>query len=571
MRLKTTFSMTQKIKCQFLKVFQKGNTLKVNRLVTLFERRNRHFNFSALLEYIFLLLCCYALPAHTQEDPTLLLRSPSSSQEHIAFAYASDIWLANKKGDYPRRLTVHEGVEENPILSPDGKWVAFTANYDGNYDVYVLPVEGGNPKRLTFHPSLDRVRGWNGDKVIFASYRESFSQRFSKLFEVNLKGGFPRALPMPEAHQGTISPNGKYTAYIKNPDPTESTGTYRPFKGYRGGNTPKVWIFDNQTFEIEEVPHGNAINTHPVWLGNKLYFLSDRDGITNIYTYNQKDQSVRKISSHRDFDVKTLHSNGKELIYEQGGQIVLFDPNGGISEQIHVFIKPDLPTRRVRYENAQDNISNFAVSPTGKRALFEARGDVFSVPKEKGDVRNLTQTPGVFERYPAWSPDGKSIAYFSDASGEYQLHLIDQKGENEPQIISFENPTFYYAPIWSPDSKKIVFSDKNFNLYILDVETKVSKKIDSGLFSTPSVQFNPSWSPDSKWVAYSRQLENQLKAIFIYEVATGRSYQITDGMSQADYPAFSRDGKYPLLCSKYQLCAERGLAGYVQLRTGCAQ
>lgn len=489
------------------------------------------------------LLFCVFSYAQT-EDKTLLLRSPSISQDHIVFAYASDIWLADKDGNYPRRLTVDEGVEENPVLSPDGKWVAFSANYDGNLDVFVLPIEGGTPQRLTFHPALDRVRGWHGNKVIFASYRASFSQRFSQLFEIDLDGGLPKALPMPEAHQGAISPDGKYTAYIKNPDPTESTGTYRPFKGYRGGNTPKVWIFDNATYEIEEIPHANAINTYPVWLDEQLYFLSDRDGITNIYTYNQEDQSVRKISSHRNFDVKTLHSNGKELIYEQGGQIVLFDPVNGQSKEIHIFVKPDLPTRRVRYEDVEDNISNFAVSPTGKRALFEARGDILTAPAEKGDVRNLTTSPGVFERYPAWSPDGKWIAYFSDASGEYALHIIDQKGTEKPTIISLEDPTFYYTPVWSPDSKMLVFSDKNFQLYLLDIASKTIKKIDQGLFSTPNVQFNPSWSPDSKWVAYARQLENQLKAIFLYEVATGKTHQVTDGMSQVDFPAFGRGGKH---------------------------
>lgn len=477
-------------------------------------------------------------------EPTLMLRQPSASEQHIAFAYASDIWVADKDGSHPRRLTVHEGVELYPVLSPDGQWVAFSGNYDGNLDVYVVSVQGGPPRRLTYHPGQDFVRGWNGQKIWFSSYRETFSNRFARLYEIGLEDSQPRALPMPEAHQGSISPDGKFTAYIKNPDPTESTGTYRPFKGYRGGNAPRIWIFDNASYEVEEIPHDGSVDTRPVWAGNTVYFLSDRNGRTNVFAYNRETKEVQQVTRHQDYDVKTLHSNGTELTYEQAGRIHRLALRGRDSQVLPISLNPDLPTRRGRYEDGGEQIRSFQISPTGKRAVVEARGDIFSIPTDKGDVRNLTETPGVFERFPTWSPDGQHIAYFSDASGEYQLVISGQKGMEEPRAIPIENPTFFQDPVWSPDSKKLLFSDKDFRLYWLDVESQALHQIDSDVYSAPEQSFHAGWSPDSKWATYSRKLDNQLNAVFVYELASGKAHQVTDGMSHADFPAFSRDGKY---------------------------
>ena len=477
-------------------------------------------------------------------EPTLLLRHPSASEQHIAFAYASDIWIANKDGSAPRRLTVHEGAEIYPVLSPDGQWVAFTGNYDGNYDVYVVSTLGGMPRRLTYHPGPDYVRGWHGEKVLFSSYRETYSNRFSRMYEVGLNEALPTALPMPEAHQGSISPDGKFTAYIKNPDPTEGNGTYRPFKGYRGGNAPKIWIFDNETFEVEEIPQDGSVNTHPVWADNTVYFLSDRNGRMNIFAYDRDAKAVRQITNHQEYDVKTLHSNGTELTYEQAGRIHRLTLRGREPQLLPIVLNPDLPTRRPRYEEGAEQIHSFQASPTGKRAVVEARGDIFTIPTDKGDIRNLTGTPGVFERFPAWSPDGQYIAYFSDASGEYQLMIIGQQGMEEPKVIPIEEPSYFYAPAWSPDSKKLLFADKNFRLYWLDVESSALHLIDTDTYSVPDQSFNASWSPDSKWITYARQLDNHLKAVFVYELSSGKPHQVTDGMSHADFPVFSRDGQY---------------------------
>jgi tricorn protease len=482
--------------------------------------------------------------AQTSEE-TLLLRHPSASDDHIAFAYASDIWVVGKNGENPRRLTFHDGVEMFPVISPNGQWVAFSGNYDGNLDVFVVPVQGGAPRRITWHPGDDFVRGWRGDNaVIFASDRESHSTRFTKLFEASLEGGTPKALAMPEVHQGAVSPDGRFTAYIKNPDPTESRGTYRPFKHYRGGNAPRIWIFDNSTYEIEEIPSAGAINTFPVWAGNTVYFLSDRNGTTNVFSFDRSSKNVRQVTNHKDFDVKTLHSNGKELTYEQGGRIHIHDIAGGKSKALNINLHPNLPFRAPRYVEVGNNISSFGISSSGKRAVIEARGEILTVPTEKGDVRNITQSPGASDRSPSWSPDGQWIAWWSDASGEYQLMLSDQKGEKAPQAVPVSNPTFFYDLHWSPDSKKLVFSDKNYKLYIMDVDSKQIAVIDQDTYSHPAQAFNPSWSPDSKWVAYARMLDNQLKAVFLYEVSAGKTHRITDGMSQADHPAFSRDGKH---------------------------
>ncbi|MCO6476140.1 MAG: PD40 domain-containing protein [Phaeodactylibacter sp.] len=479
------------------------------------------------------------------DEPTLMLRHPSVSEQHVAFAYASDIWIADKDGGNPHRLTVHEGVEGYPVISPDGQWVAFSGNYDGNLDVYIVSTQGGQPRRLTYHPGGDIVRGWNGREVLFSSNRETFSNRFARLYAIGLEESMPRQLPMPEAHQGSISPDGRFTAYIKNPDPTEGGNTYRPFKGYRGGNAPKIWIFDNETYEVEEVPHDGSVNIYPIWADNNtVYFLSDRNGRMNVFSYSREDEEVRQVTSHQDYDVKTLHTNGAELTYEQAGRIHRMALRGREAQALPIVLNPNLPARRPRYEEGGEQIGPFGISPTGKRAVVEARGDIFTIPTDKGDIRNLTGTPGAFERFPAWSPDGQHIAYFSDAGGEYQLMISSQKGMEAPEVIPIESPTYFNAPVWSPDSKKLLFSDKNFNLYWLDVESKALRLIDTDTYSSPEQDFHAGWSPDSKWVTYSRQLDNRLKAVFVYELATGKPHQVTDGMSHADFPTFSRDGKH---------------------------
>jgi tricorn protease len=479
-------------------------------------------------------------------EETLLLRSPSVSKSRICFAYAGDIWTADKDGNNVQRLTVHKGVESKPMFSPNGKWIAFSGNYEGNTDIYLVPAEGGMPERLTYHPSSDIIRGWSGDeKIVFASSRESHSGRYMKLFTIKTDKSLPKALPIPEAHQGKISPNENYTAYIKNPDPSEGRGAYRPFKHYRGGNIPKIWIFNNETYEIEEIPPANSINTHPVWAGNDMvYFLSDRNGTTNVFSYKRKSGEVNQITNFTDYPVKNLYSNGETLTFEQEGRVHLYDLGEKELQTIQIRVNPDIPYKRPHYVEGKEYIRHFSISPSGVRALMGVRGDIFTVPKDKGDIRNITQTPGAHDRSPAWSPDGKKIAWFSDINGEYQLMITDQKGETEPTAVQFEDPSFYHGPWWSPDSKKLVFYDKHLNLYYMNMEDKEPIKIDRDIYANPRPKFTPDWSPDSKWITYTCRLENQLNAVFVYNVESGKKSRITDGMSEATYPTFGAEGEH---------------------------
>lgn len=489
-------------------------------------------------------LAGYAVSAQTNE--TLLLRSPSISATHIAFNYAGDIWTTDENGQHPQRITVNPDVELEPMLSPDGKWIAFSGNYEGNVDVYVVAVNGGIPTRITHHPDADIVRGWHGnDRILFSSTRESFTTRFQQIFEVSVNGGMPTKLKMPEAHQGNVSPDGLYTAYIKNPDPTERASTYRPFKHYRGGNMPKVWIFNNQTNAVTAIPDAGANNIRPVWLGGDVYFLSDRNGTMNIFRYSVSAKTVTQVSTHKDFDVKTLFSDGKSLVYEQAGRINKYDAASGKFTALTIELQPDLPNKRPHYVNAGLNtINNISLSPTGVRAVVQFRGDILTIPAEKGDVRNITATTGVHERMPAWSPDGKSIAYFSDAGGEYALHIRDQKAEKPAVIIPVGETGFYIDPVWSPDSKKIVFTDKRLRLHYVDVDSKKVTQIDEDTYDRPDQAFNATWSPDSRWVTYNKRLPTGLQAIFLYNLPDKKNYQVTDGRSEAEQPVFSKNGKY---------------------------
>jgi len=472
-------------------------------------------------------------------DETLLLRQPAVSSDHVAFVYAGDIWIAERDGGFARRLTVNPGVEYNPMFSRDGSLVAFSGNYDGNVDVYVLPAEGGSPKRLTFHPGYDRALGWtpDGKEILFSSSRYSKSW-YGRLFTVPTEGGFPQTLPIPMGERAAYSPDGTRIAY------TPIRDAFGTWKRYRGGRTTPIWLFDLESYEVEEVPHENASDTFPVWIGETVYFLSDRNHTMNLFAYDTESKEVCQVTDHTDFDVKSASGGAGAIVYEQGGRIHLFDPPSGTSNPLKIRVAPDLPHTRPHYEKAASFIRNAGLSPTGKRALFEARGDIFTVPAKKGDMRNLTRTPGVHERYPAWSPDGKKIAYLSDESGEYQLMLREQRGLEPPQVISLGDPTFYYTPKWSPDSKKIVYTDKRLNLFHTDLEEKEPVLIDTDTYDHPVRSLDPVWSPDSKWIAYTKRLHNQMRAVFLYEVANGKAHQMTDGLSDATSPCFSLDGKY---------------------------
>jgi tricorn protease len=462
------------------------------------------------------------------------------SAEHVAFLYASDIWIADRDGSDPRRLTVHAGEKSTPTFSPDGRWIAFSGNYDGNTCVYVIPTEGGSPRRLTYHPGQDWVRGWtpDGQRVLFASSRDASTVRYRRMYTVRLEGEYPEPLPMPMAERGVYSPDGKRIAYTRIPEPFWS------WKRYRGGQTIPIWILDLETYGYVEVPHVNASDTFPCWIGDAVYFISDRNHTMNLFRYDTVAQTVAQLTDHADYDVRSLAAGDGILAYEQGGRVHLYDPVAGQGAPLQIHVAADLPYVRPHYKRVVSFIRNAGLSPTGARAVFEARGEILTVPAKKGDVRNLTRTPGAHERSPAWSPDGQRIAYFSDAHGEYELVIADQTGLKDKTFIPLGKETFFYAPIWSPDGCKIAYTDKALNLSYIDLEEKSPVHVDTDTYDHVERSLNPVWSPDSRWIAYTKRLGTHIRAVFLYELATSQCHQVTDGLSDATYVCFSRDGQY---------------------------
>jgi len=481
-------------------------------------------------------------------EPTKLLRLPAISDDHLAFYYAGDLWIVDRDGSDPRRLTVHEGIEGSPYFSPDGKWIAFSGEYDGNLDVYIIGTDGGAPVRLTYHPEIDIVRGWTPDgKVMFLSTRDSSTRRYGRFFTVSTEGGWPEAMVLPRASRGAVSPDGGKIAYTMSGDP------FSTWKRYRGGLSPWVWIFDFNTQDVVEVPRVTftdpvtggttyANDTYPVWLGDKVYFLSDRDRGMNVFSYDTASGDVTQMTDHQDYDVKSLKGFGSTLVYEQAGMIHTLDTISGQSTPVNVYINPDLPDTRPHFTNVGGNTSWYEISPTGKRGVFSARGDVWTVPAENGDVRNITNTPDIHERYPIWSPNGGKIAYLSDASGEYRLHIKDQMGKEDPDTYKLGPDNFYFLISWDPDGERILYTDNLRSLFYYDVEKKKSVKVAEDMFGRWT--FNPSWSPDGRYIGYTTNLNNRFAVVKVYDTEDKETYQITDGMSEVSSARFSRDGKY---------------------------
>jgi tricorn protease len=479
------------------------------------------------------------LPSGAAAEETRLLRNPAVSEKQIAFVYANDIWVQERAGGEPRRLTTFEGAETQPHFSPDGGWIAFSGEYDGNVDVYLVAAQGGEPKRLTWHPMNDEVRGWSpdGKAVLFASARSSAPMDFPKLWQVSVDGGLPEPLPMPRAAEGKYAPDGRRFVYQEiAPWETE-------WRNYRGGQNNPVRIIDLETLAVEKLPWEGSNDNTPVWLDGSIYFLSDRDQTMNVWSYDPATKELRQRSFFTEFDCKNLEAGGGRLIFENGGWLHLLDPAAEKPEKLSVAVRGDFPLARPHWKHVSDNIAAWGISPTGQRAVFEARGEIFTVPVKKGDSRNLTASPGSAERSPAWSPDGKQISWFSDESGEYQLVIADQYGKNR-KTVKLDKPSFFYTPVWSPDSKLISFGDAHRNLWLLDLKTEHVQLIDNEGFTHPDRTIAPAWSPDSKWIAYAKRLKNQYNAIFLYSVKQKKSFQLTDGLADSISPAWDADGKY---------------------------
>jgi tricorn protease len=472
------------------------------------------------------------------DDAVLLVHSPTVNRTHVVFVYGGYLWSVPREGGNARQLTTG-GHEALPIFSPDGKWIAFTGQYDGNIDVFIMPAEGGEPRRLTYHPGPDIAVGWtpNSSRVLFKSSREAYAD-LARLYTVGLEGGWPEVLPMWRGEDATFSPDASRVAYVPNLKWQTS------WKRYRGGQTTPVYIVQLSDLKLEKVPRENSNDSHPVWFGDNVYFLSDRKGPVTLFSYDTKTKTVTQVLENKGLDLKSVSAGPDTLVYEQFGGIYLWDPKTTKSSKVNIQLSGDLPAIRPHYEKAADKIQAASISPTGARAVFEARGEILTVPAEKGDARNLTRTTTVMERDAAWSSDGKSIAFFSDESGEYALHIVDQSGLGSVKKINLGNPpSFFYGPKWSPDSKKIVFTDKRLNIWYADVEKGSVVKVDSDRFDDPTVALAASWSPDSNWLTYSKFLDNHLRAIFVYSLDTKKISQITEGLGDARYPVFDAKSK----------------------------
>jgi tricorn protease len=485
-------------------------------------------------------------------DQHLLLRSPSLSRDRIAFRYADDVWTVARQGGEAQRLTSNGNVVAGPYFSPDGSQIAYTAHLHGNDDVYIIPASGGVPQRITWHPTGSSVAGWSrdGKNVLIATGGFSY-RHFGRLYLVRADAsGKPEPLPLPMGVEGSFSPDGQSIAY------QPITKWEEAWKRYVGGQTTPIWIVNLKTLDLVRVPRNNSNDSSPVWQSDAVYFLSDRGengpGPVSLYKYDVGSKQVMPVGHNKGLDIKSMQGGPGGLVYEQFGSIHFVDTASSDDRVVPIQIHGELPTLAPHIATIPpDDIQNANLSPSGARAVFEAHGEIFTVPGEKGDTRNLTRTSGAAERNPSWSPDGKTIAYFSDASGEYQLYLQEQTGFKAPVVIDLgPNPSFFYGPTWSPDSKHIAYMDKHNRLWVIDVPADAKAPapkpvlVDQGIYGSFGPDWSAVWSPDSKWIAYHRDLVNQARAIFLYSMETKKSTQITDGMSDAFSPAFDLNGKY---------------------------
>ncbi len=491
----------------------------------------------------FVALTLTATVAHAQVDARML-RQPTVSERHIAFVYAGDVWVMPKEGGTAQRLSSPAGEESFPRFSPDGSRIAFVGHYDGNTDIYVVPTLGGDPVRVTHHPMSDRLLGWwpDGESLLYASSMESGRQRFNQFYRVSASGGLPEKLPVPYGEFAAVSPDGGQLAYV------HKSRAFRTWKRYRGGWAPDVWTFDLETFESRNLTDHPANDDQPMWHGRTVYFLSDRgpEERYNLWAYDLEGDGMRQVTRFAEHDVHFPSLGPSEIVFEAAGRLHLLDLETEEAREVDVRVVTDRSTLRPRPEGVSNVIFDQGVSPSAARALFEARGEIFSVPAEHGPVLALTRSSGVAERYPAWSPDGRQVAYWSDRSGEYELWVRPADGTGEERQVTELGPGFRYRPYWSPDSRKVAFIDQAMRIRTVDVESGEVTEVDQGLWMYHGAlnAFAPAWSSDSRWLAWDRGLENRKDAIFLFDTRNGERHQVTSGFYDDGSPAFDPEGQY---------------------------
>jgi len=514
------------------------------------------------------LLAMICVAAAAQSPGPLLLEAPTVSRSHIVFAYAGDIWVVDRTGGDARRLTTNPAHETRPTLSPDGSQVAYArfnpAGGPFSSDVYVLPVAGGEPRRLTYHPDLDFPINWtpDGNNVLFLSFRQRTSTLGGRLYTVAASGGFPTEVPVPRGWAGSFSGDGKRIAYTPLINPIETVG----WRKYRGGGTSKIWLVGLPNGGTEAIPHGNFNDLYPMWVEDRVYFVSDRTGTENLFVYDTTKKTIAQLTRFEKYGVKSAAANGDTIVFNQDGAIHLLDLKTNQTTRVNIRVPGDFPGVKPRKIDAAQWLNSVGVSPDASSLLFGIRGEVFTAKALTGEVENITRTGSAAERNPVWSPDGKWIAYFSDESGEQQLFLrAAQPGDPETRRISIESkPSFYSELQWSPDSKKLVFSNAHLKLLYFDLEQNVVRPVDTARFTDGDTSFQPTWSPDSRWLAYSKFGVNRLRSITLYSFDTGKNYPVTPASFDAQTPLFDLSGKYIYFIgsNRTALVESQGMSGF---------
>jgi tricorn protease len=500
--------------------------------------------------FLFFILLLFSGISYAQQEARVL-RFPAIHDDQIVFTYAGDLYTVSTTGGFARKLTGHEGFEVFARFSPDGEYIAFTGEYDGNREVYLIPSSGGIPKRLTYTPALGRddvsdrmgpnniVMAWKHDNkhVAFRSRMREWNSFNGQLYLASVGGGIPEQLPLPRGGFCSFSPDDKKMAYNR------IFREFRTWKRYRGGMADDVWIYDFETRRVKNITNNPAQDIIPMWSGNSIYFLSDRDENKkmNLFVYDIASGETKKLTSFVEFDIKFPSLGPKAIVFENGGFIYRFDLEKKEAKKVPVNISDDINSSRSKFVKVGERISNYEISPDGKRALFGARGDVFTVPAKHGNTRNLTNTSGIHERNSKWSPDGKWIAYISDQSGEDEIYITSQDGSGAPRQITKGGDTYKYQIYWSPDSRRILWGDKLLRLNYVDIGTK--KIVEVAKARRWEIR-SYAWSPDSNWITYQKPEAESMTKVYLYDCTTKKTYAVTEGWYSAYSPSFSSDGKY---------------------------
>ncbi|MES2521697.1 MAG: PDZ domain-containing protein [Gemmatimonadota bacterium] len=495
-------------------------------------------------------------PAAQPSADTRLLREPTLSTTHIAFSHAADLWIVPRAGGEARRLTSTPAVESNPHFSPDGAWIAFTSTRSGSAAVYLMPAAGGDATRLTWSPAGEQARGWtpDGKSVLFSSGRVSAPTGYAKLFTIPVAGGPAKQLPAYMGFRGSFSPDGGRIV-VDRMDRWDVE-----FRSYRGGqNTPLTITTIADGTELR-LPNELTMDIDPVWLGETIYFLSDRDWATNVWSYDTRTRALKQLTTFANADVKALDGVGNTLVFEQDGYLWTLDPARGQPQRLAITVRGDFPWAMARHADVTNSAQSAAIGPNGKRALMEARGEIFTVPVEKGDARNLTRSSGAADRAPVWSPDGQRVAWFSDEGQGYRLLVGDADGLGTPRTIAIGDVKMAWNPSWSPDGSRIAFVDDKVRLRAIEVASGRLSVIDTAGAANDRGSMVPAWSPDSKWLAYAKTFPNQYRRVVVYSLADGRKRVITDALASAGSPVWDRNGKWLYFLASTDLGVQSGWA-----------